>query len=56
VFYFARRFLLEPDLKLMNKPVKSFLHNVNADNPKISCKLVLIARYPISNRSSQRGA
>ena len=44
VFYFARRFLLELDLKLMNKPVKSFLHNVNADDPKISCKLVLIAR------------
>jgi hypothetical protein len=36
----ARRFLLELDLKLMNKPVKSFLYNVNADDPKISCKLV----------------
>jgi len=47
VFYYARRFLLEPDLKLMNKPVKSFLHNVNAYGPKVICKLVLIARYPI---------
>ena len=48
VFYYARRFLLEPDLKLMNKPVKSFLHNVNAYGPKVICKLVLIARSLIS--------
>ena len=32
----------------MNKPVKSFLHNVNAYGPKVICKLVLIARYSIS--------
>ena len=54
VFYFARRFLLEPDLKLMNKPVKSFLHNVNADDPKISCKLVLIARYLFQSKQPAR--
>ncbi len=40
MFYYARRFLLEPDLKLMNKPVKSFLNNVNAYDPKAICKLV----------------
>ena len=30
----ARRCLLEPDLKAYEGPVKFFLHNVNADDPK----------------------
>ncbi len=29
-FYFARRYLLEPDLKAYEEPVKFFLYNVNA--------------------------
>ena len=36
----ARRCLLEPDLKAYEGPVKFFLHNVNAADPKIRCKPV----------------
>ena len=36
----ARRCLLEPVLKAYEGPDKFFLHNVNATDPKISCKLV----------------
>jgi len=38
--FIARRCLLEPALKAYEGPDKFFLHNVNATDPKISCKLV----------------
>ena len=43
-FYFVRRYLLEPDLKAYEGPVKFFLYNVNAANHATGCKLDMIAR------------
>ena len=42
-FYLPDDVFFEPVLKAYEGPDKFFLHNVNATDPKISCKLVLIA-------------
>ena len=42
-FYFVRQYLLEPDLKAYEEPVKFFLYNVNAADHAIGCKLDMIA-------------
>ncbi|WP_368933709.1 hypothetical protein [Brevundimonas naejangsanensis] len=42
-FYFVRQYLLEPDLKAYEEPVKFFLYNVNAANHATGCKLDMIA-------------
>jgi hypothetical protein len=38
-FYLPDDVFFEPVLKAYEGPDKFFLHNVNADDPKISCKL-----------------
>ncbi len=43
-FYFARRYLLEPDLKAYEEPVKFFLYNVNCSQSCDWMQTCLIAR------------
>ena len=43
-FYFVRQYLLEPDLKAYEEPVKFFLYNVNAADHATGCKLDMIAK------------
>lgn len=52
-FYLPDDVFFEPVLKAYEGPDKFFLHNVNADDPKISCKLVLITRVPGGARRSR---
>ena len=44
-FYLPDDVFFEPVLKAYEGPDKFFLHNVNATDPKIRCKLVLIAMF-----------
>jgi len=52
-FYFVRQYLLEPDLKAYEEPVKFFLYNVNAADHATGCKLDMIAKCSSSPQGAQ---